>query len=147
MIFLLLVAVGVTIWLQYKTRVELRRDRERAERLEELSQRRCVEIYDAWVHTRYNEFIEDFAKTRGFDYMKVVDAMPKLGEMTLDDIPWSPWDTPNDFISRGKAGEIYWESHPDSGLVKDAIKKIDGANPQDFMRRDPLGQKLSEQDQ
>jgi hypothetical protein len=59
--------------------------------------------------------------------MNVVAAMPKLTELKSDDIEIAPWDTPNDFIRRGRAGEIVFQSHPDYELVLAAIKKIDAA--------------------
>jgi hypothetical protein len=127
MISLLLVAVSVTIWLQYKTRLELRRDRQKTERLDELRQRHCAKVYDGWVQSTYIEFMKNFAETRGLDYMNVVAAMPKLAELKPDDIQIAPWDTPNDFIRRGRAAEIVFQSHPDVELVHSAIKKIDAA--------------------
>jgi hypothetical protein len=128
MIFLLLVAVSVTIWLQYKTRLELRQDRQKTERLDELRERQCAKVYNGWVQSTYFEFMKKCAETRGLDYMDVVTAMPKLAELKPDDVQIAPWDTPNDFIRRGRAGEIVFQSHPDYELVLAAIKKIDAGS-------------------
>jgi hypothetical protein len=111
MISLLLVAVSVTIWLQYQTRLELRRDRQKAERLDGLRERQCTKVYNGWVQSTYFEFMKQFAETRGLDYMDIVAAMPKLAELKPDDVQITPWDTPNDFIRRGRAGEIVFMPH------------------------------------
>jgi hypothetical protein len=118
-VYLLLAAIIVLLWLERQAR---RKAEERAEKMEQARVRACLQVYNGWVGTNWFDFVKDYSKKQGLDYMALVSGI-KLAEITEDDASISPWDTPETIRERAKDGLIPWEVHPDADEITEQFKK------------------------
>lgn len=119
-VYLLLFAIIICLlWSERKSR---QRAEQRAESLERSRVRSCVKVYNGWVGSDWFEFVKNYSKEQGLDYMALLSGI-QLRDITEDDANITLLDTPETIRQRGKDGLIPWQVHPDRQEISEKFKK------------------------
>ncbi len=122
MTFVYLSLFAIIIYLLWQERKARRKAEQRAENLERSRVRDCLQVYNAWVRSDWDEFVKNHMKEHNLDYMRLRSGI-QLPDIAEDDANITRWDTPETIRERGKEGLIHWQAHPDCEEITEKFLK------------------------